>query len=70
MYIVEPEDGLGASKTVNRTGIRPCTQYLSGILPTRRRRLPCTHSPEDEDWRSPDETCGQPYKEIHKTIHG
>ena len=49
VYIVEPEDGLGASKTVNRTDIRPCTQDAPGILPTRRRRLPCTPSPEDED---------------------
>ena len=38
VYIVEPEDGLVASKTVNRTDIRPCTQDAPGILPTRRRR--------------------------------
>ena len=38
VYVVEPADGFGEQRTINRAEIRPCTQPTEG---SRHCRLPC-----------------------------
>ena len=38
VYVVEPADGFGEQRTINRAEIRPCTQPPEG---SRHRKLPC-----------------------------
>ena len=68
VYIVEPEDGRGAAKTINRTDIRICTQEPAADVNPRRRSLPCTpaSSTELSDARSSEQTSDRP---LLYTVH-
>ena len=62
-YIVECEDGRGATKTINSADIRVCTQDPGTVVDTRRRRIPCTpgSSAEATDSDSSVRTSDRPF---------
>ena len=57
VYIVEPEDGRGEQRTINRADLRICTQEAQDSVVRTPRRLPCRPAiPESDAGTSSDDT--------------